>query len=103
LLEHHEYQYLIDKFTNGLTFTDREYVVLDRINIFGATCINASNIFSAKDIVIGSFRYCINNPKNIDAAKEMMSDLANIPWYKKIGLNIFVREFGVVLRPKEKK
>lgn len=96
-----EFGYLSQKFTDGLTFSDDQPVTLDRITLFSSTCINASHLCSAMDVVLGSWRYCINAPRNIDAAKEMMADITRLLWCRREGDTLHAAEKGLVFRPKE--
>lgn len=91
-----QYKYIAEKFQRGLVtpWGDRR---LDRIQLLGTTCVNASHANSAMDIVLGSFRFCINNPKNIDAASDMMPQLVKMLWTTKIGSR--VKYTGFILRP----
>lgn len=98
-----EYSVLSDRFTMGLTFHDGPPVILDRIKLFASTCINASHASSAMDIVLGSFRYCINEPKNVPAAKAMMSTLSKLIWCERNGDSLYPFDRGLIFRPKEVK
>jgi hypothetical protein len=98
-----EYLYLSDKFTGGLVLQDGTHVALDRVKLFASTCINASHVSSAMDIVLGSFRYCINQPKNVEAAKVMMKDVTALVWCQRDGETIYAFERGLIFRPKEVK
>lgn len=98
-----EFDYLSNKFIGGLTLQDNESVNLDRIALFSSTCINASHVTSAMDIVLGSWRYCINSPLNTAAAKSMMADIAKLIWCEREGDDIYAFEKGLVFRPKEVK
>ena len=95
-----EYEFLTNKFVSGLTFQDDEDVLLDRIVLLGATCINASHIASAMDIVLGSFRYCINAQANNQAARTMMAQLAQLIWAERDGKDLYALERGLVFRPR---
>lgn len=53
------------------------------------------------DIVLGSWRYCINNPLNTEAAKSMMADLTKLIWCEREGDQLYAFEKGLVFRPKE--
>jgi len=92
-------QYLKEKFTEGLTFPGGRSVPLSRIKLFGQTCNNASHLSSAADIVLGSFRYCVNNPNNPDAASDMFKKVATMMWHQDDGERRLVRERGLILRP----
>jgi hypothetical protein len=75
-------------------------VRLNRVKLFTATCINGSHASSAMDIVLGTFRYCINQPKNIAAAKKMMANVTRLIWHEQDGENIHAMERGLIFRPK---
>jgi hypothetical protein len=97
-----QFRYLSDKFASGLKLANGKTVLLDRIKLFSSTCINASHASSAMDIVLGSFRYCINNPKNPEAARGMMRNVAKLMWHKKVGETIHFGNRGLISRPKPK-
>jgi len=94
-----EFEYLSEKFTKGLTLPKGEAQALDRIVMFSSTCINASHVSSVMDIVLGSWRYCINQPRNTEAAKAMMNELVKLIWHTKHGDDIDALELGLVFRP----
>lgn len=94
-----EFRYLSEKFANGLTLDTGTYVSLDRIKLFASTCIGASHANSVMDIVLGAFRYCINNPRNPEAAREMFGSVARMMWGRRVGNTIQVRGRGLILRP----
>jgi hypothetical protein len=96
-----EYKLLTEKFCLGLSLQEGEKVILDRILLFTSTCINASHISSAMDIVLGSFRYCINQPLNLEAARFMMKCITKLIWCTREGENIYAFEKGLIFRPKE--
>lgn len=96
-----EFSYMTNKFQTGLTLQNNEVVLLHRIKLFGSTCIGASHVNSAMDIVLGSFRYCINQPQNLNAAQEMLGSVVQLMWS---GRNqdgtITIGDKGLILRPK---
>ncbi len=92
------YKYLSEKFTVGLKIGD-SITPLENIKLYASTCSNASNVSSLIDILLGSFRYCINNPKNIDIATIMIHKVINLMWHKKQGDNIYIGERGLIMRP----
>lgn len=96
-----EYKFLSEKFTTGLIIKDKT-VPLSNIRLFSSTCDNASNLSSAMDIILGSFRYCINRPVNEVSAKKMMKNVVKLFWADKIGDNIDPFEKGLTLRPSPK-
>lgn len=95
-----EFDFLAEKFTSGLSFQEDEPVQLDRIVLHSSTCLNASHASSAMDIVLGSWRYCINNPLNAMAAQEMMGNISKLVWCERNGKDIYAFEKGLILRPK---
>ena len=95
-----DYSYLTDKFCRGLTFQGEETVALDRVNLFSSTCINASHVSSAMDIVLGAFRYCINQPTNVEAAKAMMANICRLIWCTREGDTLMPFDRGLIFRPK---
>lgn len=98
LPQHKEFPYFKEKFTRGLVI-DNKTVELDRIKLYGSTCLGASHASSAVDIVLGSFRYCLNDPKNTDAAQQMIRDIISLMWYSKQGENVNIIDRGLILRP----
>lgn len=96
-----QYKYLTDKFSVGLTIQPSGRVVpLSKIKMFGTSSLGACNANSAMDIVLGSFRYCINNPRNPQAAKTMMGKVMDLLWHKKSGDTIYALDRGLSIRPK---
>jgi hypothetical protein len=98
-----EYAYLTDKFQTGLEFPEDPPVRLDYIHLFAASTIGASHACSAADIVLGSFRYCINDPQNVEAAKEMMANVTQLLWHEREGEAIHVFGKGLIFAPKNVK
>jgi len=93
-----QFQYLTDKFTGGLNL-DGNIVPLDRIQLFAATVISASHISSAMDIVLGSFRYAINDPQNPQAARAMMVNVVRLMWYREHEGEKYLGDRGLIFRP----
>jgi len=77
-----QFRYLSERFSLGLDIQGRRRVRLERVKLFAATCANASHVHSAIDIVLGSFRYCINNPQNPDVARAMMLQVVKMMWHR---------------------
>ncbi len=95
-----EYSFLVEKFTRGL-IQKTKTTSLSNIKLFASSCDNASHLSSAMDIVLGSFRYCINQPLNEESAKKMMKNIASLLWADKIkGGNTDPFEKGLTLRPR---
>ncbi len=96
----HPYSYLQEKFQRGLLFPGGRTRRLHRIKAFGFTCDGASHASSAVDIVLGSFRYCVNASENTEAARRMFPRVMQVMWHKRRGNKIFFREYGLYLRPR---
>ena len=95
-----QWQYLGDKFSHGLNLPDGSNISLDRIKHFSATCVEASHANSAMDIVLGTFRYCVNSPANPTAASEMMQSIVSMMWYTERGGVKYVQGRGLIYRPR---
>jgi hypothetical protein len=94
------YRYLQEKFRVGLTFPDGDAMLLKRILLFASTCEGASHASSAVDIILGSFRYCVNEREKSIAPKEMLPAIASMMWHRRGGNRIYLRERGLIFRPK---
>lgn len=97
-------QYLSDLFTLGLPIEGgAKRAKLDRILLLGSTCINASHLASAIDIVLGTFRFCVNTPSTDDKVRLMLCSVARLMWHRRAGNNKFIAERGLIIRPKNVK
>ena len=96
-----QFRYLSERFSRGLDIQGERRVPLDRIALFAATCANASHAHSAIDIVLGSFRYCINNPRNVDVARAMLVQVVKMMWhrYDEATDTYHVGGRGMIVRP----
>lgn len=94
-----EYSFLTEKFTKGLIVGDKT-IPLNNIKLLSSTCDNASHFSSAMDIVLGSFRYCINQPYNLESARVMIKNITKLIWADKHEQGINPFEKGLTLRPK---
>jgi hypothetical protein len=93
------HEYFIEKFSEGLKFPGTGgRVDLDRIKLFGSSCSNASHGSAAVDIVLGSFRYAINE-RNKPAAGLLMKKVVPMMWGERDGADYNVNEKGLILRP----
>jgi hypothetical protein len=62
------YDYLKEKFQVGMTQNGKALGRLERILGFSHGADGTSHLCSVCDILLGSFRYCVNDPKNEEAA-----------------------------------
>lgn len=95
-----QWQYLSEKFTVGLTFPGRMSRRLDRVCLFGATCLNAGHVNSAMDIVLGTFRYCVNGPPSDGPARAMLRSVMPLMLGKPRNGKRIITEHGLLLRPR---
>jgi hypothetical protein len=58
-----------------------------------------SHLASVCDILVGSWRYCVNEPEMDLAGKAMFPKLMDVMWKRKIGGKLYVKDFGLILRP----
>jgi hypothetical protein len=97
------YVFLQEKFSYRLR-DDGAPVQLENILGYSFTCDNASHIASLADVLIGGFRYIINEPEKDIAGRAIVSSLGPLFWGKigTGGVN-FIGDRGLVLRPKDVK
>ena len=96
----HEYRYLREKFQVGLTFPNGNRRSLDRIVGLSSTCEGASHLASVADIVLGSFRYCVNEPERDVAGRAMFPSIVQLMWHVRRGNIVYLKNRGLVLRPR---
>jgi hypothetical protein len=98
----HPYPYLREKFQIGMTFPgDRPPNRLERIIGLGSTTDGASHLASVADILVGSWRYCVNESEMDVAGKAMFPKLMDLMWKRTSDGKLYVNDFGFVLRPQE--
>jgi hypothetical protein len=96
-----DYAYLKEKFQIGLIFQGGRTQRLYRILAYAASCEGATHAISAIDIILGSFRYCVNEKEKDIVPKKMFPIIASMMWHRKIGETLYLRERGLVFRPKK--
>lgn len=94
-----EFQYLTDKFSFGLDLPGNDRLPLERILLYTSTRIGASQVHSAMDIILGSFRYVVNNPQNITAATIMIKQVSQMMWAAEKNGVRYVGDRGLIVRP----
>lgn len=96
-----EFAYMKRKFQSGLSLSNNRNIPLERIKMFGSTCIGTSHANSATDIVLGSFRYCLNQPRNEEAAQKMLQSVVDIMWSgRNADGTLSISDQGLIIRPK---
>jgi hypothetical protein len=96
------YQYLKEKFQIGLTFTTKPAsppMRLGRILGFAQAVDGSSHMCSVADVMLGAFRYCVNEPDNKEAGKAMFPVLMSMMWKRERNGKIYVNNCGLVFRP----
>ena len=91
--------YLKEKFQTGLTFPDSPPIRLDRRLEFSQASDGTCHLCSVADVMLGSFRYCVNEPDNEEAGKVMFSALGSMMWSRERNGKKDVSDCGLVLRP----
>ncbi len=74
---------------------------LDRVISVGTTQNGMSHLNSVTDIVVGSFRWVINEPEKNKVGAKLLAQLSGLLWGKMNDKGVLnVRERGLVVRPK---
>jgi hypothetical protein len=99
----HHHKYLQQKFQIGMSFPDGTTKRLERIVGLASTTDGQSHLASVCDILVGSWRYCVNEPAADVAGKAMFPKLMDVMWKRKRDGKLYVKDFGFVMRPLEVK
>lgn len=96
------FEYGRQRFQGGVVMETTGHLLstLDRIDLFGVSAISASHLASVADIVLGSFRYCVNDLKGSLAARAILPNVAALMWHSRSGDIIQVQDRGLLLRPR---
>jgi hypothetical protein len=97
------YKYLQEKFQLGMVFIDKPSIRFERILGFGHSVDGSSHLCSVADILLGAFRYCVNEPDNEEAGKAMFPTLISMMWKRDRDGKSYVNECGLVFRPQNVK
>ena len=95
----HPYRYLAEKFQTGLKLESGKSIRLPRIIGYASACDGSTHFSSVADIILGSFRYCVNEPDRDIAGKALFPQVAKLMWQHKSNGVPNLREYGLVLRP----
>lgn len=95
------FRYLKEKFQIGLTFPYGRHKKLEQIHLFAFSCVGASHACSAIDIVLGAFRYCVNERERQQVARNLLQKIVSMMWHKRENNRVKIREYGLLFRPKE--
>jgi hypothetical protein len=95
------YQYLKDKFQVGLELPGGTRT-LEKVIGFASTCDGASHLASMTDILVGSFRHCVNEPDKDIANAAIFPTLIRVMWHRETGDGAkTLLEYGLTLRPEK--
>lgn len=96
------HDYLIEKGQRGYVKrkTD-ESTPFQRIHSFSSGAIGASHLGSVADIVLGSFRYCVNDVKETPASQKMLPAVVRLMWHIRMPRSgeVHLGARGLLLRP----
>jgi hypothetical protein len=96
------HDYLIEKGQRGYVKrkTD-ESTQFRRIHSFSAGAIGTSHLASVADIVLGSFRYCVNDLNESAASQKMLPAVVRLMWHirTKPSGEVHLSGHGLLLRP----
>jgi hypothetical protein len=95
----HPYRYLKEKFQVGLKFPLKPSIRLDRVLGFAHAVDGSSHMCSVADVMLGAFRYCVNEPNKEEAGKAMFPTLMSMMWKRERGGKTYVNNCGLVFRP----
>lgn len=94
------FNYLKEKFQIGLKMPGYGVRRLDdRIHLFTTTCHGTSHATSAIDIILGAFRYCVNERERDIAPRNIFPLVAKMMWHRRIGHTVYIEDYGLQLRP----
>ena len=95
----HPDRFIRDKFQVGLTFPRGGTLRLSHIICYTHTCDGASHLASVADVVLGSFRYCVNEPDRDQAPRAILPLVVRLMWHRREGDRVVLDERGLMLRP----
>ncbi|MEP2028143.1 MAG: hypothetical protein ABJI96_05475 [Paracoccaceae bacterium] len=102
--DYNQSHYLREVFEQGLPFPDGVRKRLENVVKIETTSVGHSHLNSVTDIVVGSFRFVVNEPDKDKVGAVLMKSLAKIMWGKADNAGDFhVRELGLCIRPKNVK
>jgi hypothetical protein len=84
-----------------MTFPDGRAVRLERILGFSHAVEGTSHLCAVADILLGAFRYCVNEPDNEEAGKAMFPTLMQMMWKRTAGGKTYVNDCGLIFRPQK--
>jgi len=95
----HGHRSLEETFQLGLQMPNNRRRILSRVLLFAETTQRESFVSSAVDVILGSFRYCVNQREATRTTRAMLPPIIEMMWNRREGDTVFVREYGLVFRP----
>lgn len=95
------FRFLQEKFQMGLTFPWGTNRRLENIHLYGFSCIGTSHASSAIDIILGAFRYCVNERDRHQKARNMLPNIVRMMWHKRDNSDVQIKDYGLLYRPKK--
>ena len=92
--------YLKAKFQTGLDFPNGNTIRLSRIVQFAPACDGSGHGMSVIDVLLGAFRWCVNERDRTDASTKMLPPLVQMMWTYADGRLV---DRGLILRPRNVK
>jgi hypothetical protein len=96
------HDYLIEKGQRGYVKRKTDASTrFSRIHSFSAGAIGTSHLASVADVVLGSFRYCVNDVKETVASRKMLPAVVRLMWHarSKPSDDVHLSGRGLLLRP----
>jgi hypothetical protein len=97
----HPDHFIRDKFQVGLTFPRGGTRRLSNIICYTHSCDGASHLASVADVVLGSFRYCVNEPDRDQAPRAILPLVVRLMWHRREGDRVILDERALMLRPND--
>lgn len=94
-----DFDFMREKFTFGITMPNGVARPLSRVHAYTTSCDGASHLSSAVDIVLGAFRYCVNETGRDEISAAIFPDVARMLWGRERAGVTYIREAGLLLRP----
>jgi hypothetical protein len=95
----HPYRYLKEKFQIGLKFPLKPLYGYIACSGFAHAVDGSSHMCSVADVMLGAFRYCVNEPNNPEAGKALFPTLMGMMWKRQRSGKTYVNDCGLVFRP----
>lgn len=93
------YKFLTTKFQSGASLDDGTARPLDHVQLVSLSCAGASHVASAVDIVIGTFKYCLNEKEPSETCRAVLPGILSMMWHRREGDTVQLRGCGLQFSP----